>query len=129
MKKQPLPTGYVQVKDGIHDNYILFFKWITNSSINPKLTILDFKCIKELSLYFLEQSETPESAVETFKELLRNWKKYNTFTQSNVSLRFINSNINNIIKQYHDTKQIKFGSQKNRGGQDSESINLSDFIN
>jgi hypothetical protein len=115
-KKTSFTPEQIKIKDAVHDTYVLFFKWVSNNpNAVPVFNAIDWKFIKELTLMLDKLSNGDvEVATETFKAILRNWKSYDKFYQSNISIRFIYSNFNNYIYQYGQSKNAnnQFGKSK-----------------
>jgi hypothetical protein len=119
----------VAIKNGIHDEYVLFFMKHTKTNIKPNFTMLDWKKIKEITLFFSDMCKGDCAlAINTWKAILENWENYEPFYKNNISLRFIHSNINNYIFQYGKSKnkQQQFG-KANKQNSDNGWSNITDF--
>lgn len=91
-----VPNGTYQI---FIDEYSLFFE--KANSVKPKINGTDGKAAKELIQYLTTVSieKNEQGAINTFKYILKNWHKLDSFLAGQIKLIQINANINNIINQ------------------------------
>ena len=115
--------------DGLHAKMIKgYHEWYSNRNdgVPPKIDAQSGKAMKELIAYFktvarskyqgINEDEIDEKVLEMFSYILSQWNNLDSFTQRQIKLSQINSNISNIIEFIKNGK-----NQRNNQSQPKQS--------
>lgn len=110
---------YVRVKKNkslfaqFMDVYFDFYD--TNNGIPPRINAIEGKSLNHIIKHFKTLCVDDADSLETWKALLSNWSRVESFYAKQMELRQINSNINTIILQVKNGKQTNKERNKANG--------------
>lgn len=103
--------------------YFDFYK--AKTGVNPSIKTQDGAALKKLILHFRGMTKEGQSVVEGLIYIFNHWQKLDDFTQKQIDISKIYTNINSIISQL---KTPKKNANTNTGNTDYESTQFRDSM-
>ena len=110
---------YKESMQAYHD----FYK--SRTGVNPSIKAQDGKALKDLILHFRQMATNGNTVLDGMLYIFNHWQKLDDFTQKQIDISKIYTNINSIISQL---KSKKKNGNTNTGNTDYESAEFRDSM-